>query len=44
MRAEVTKMVKEFTAMRKRNRNGEEQFVDRYVNRIVNLKILFHID
>ena len=44
MSAEVKEMVKEFTAMQKRNRNGEEQFLDRYVNRIVNLKILFHID
>ena len=34
----------EFRATQKRNRNGEEQFVDRYVNRIVNLKILFRID
>ena len=44
MSAEVKEMVKEFTGMQKRNRNVEEQFLDRYVNRIVNLKILFHID
>ena len=44
MSAEVKEMVKEFTAMQKRNRNGEDQFLDRYVNGIVNLKILFHID
>ena len=44
MSTEVKEMVKEFTGMQKRNRNVEEQFLDRYVNRIVNLKILFHID
>ena len=40
----MKKIAKEFTAMQKRNRDGEEQFVDRYVNRTVNCKILFHID
>lgn len=44
MSAEVKEMVKEFTAIKKRNRNREEQFLDRYVDRTFNLKILFHID